>query len=75
LAFGGRGAAFEKHFDYFQEIVIEFIEGCALGMSAGKTWDVADEETGVSITFNDGGKGFHKIIITRLRDERRGDWL
>ena len=41
------------------EIVQQLVNARALGMSARPAWDVADEQPGVGITFDDGSECAH----------------
>ena len=42
----------QEHFDYFSKILVQFIEGFALGMSPRKSRDVANIEPRIRTSFD-----------------------
>jgi hypothetical protein len=65
-----RIAFLEEHFDHFPEIGTQFVEGLALAVRAGKTWHPPHVQTGVRVSFDDGGEVFHDATPLPWDDTR-----
>ena len=61
LRFQFRLTFFKEHRYNFLEILLKLIHVCALRMSSGPTWNVADKYSSVGVAFNDNIVRFHDI--------------
>ncbi|NIM51733.1 MAG: hypothetical protein GTN78_25815 [Gemmatimonadales bacterium] len=53
LRFEGRLAIVRQQFDDLFEIREQFVDRSSLGVGAGPAWDVAHEQPGVGVSFDD----------------------
>jgi hypothetical protein len=54
-----RFAVFEEHLNHLPKIPMQLVQCGTLGMRAGEAGDVADEQAGLGIAFDDGGVRSH----------------
>ncbi len=62
-------AVLQQHGDNFTEVGLQFIKRLRLGMSAGKTRNVTDQQAGVGIALDDRGVIFHAGDIRQKTPE------
>ena len=56
-------AVFQQHAHDLLKVLVEFVEGTALGMRAWKSRDIADKKTGVGAFLNHSRVGFHAYCL------------
>lgn len=64
LAFQGRLAVLQEHRNHLSKIALQFLHRGALGVRAGKTGNIADQQTGIGVAFNDCGVNSHRRTIS-----------
>ena len=57
---------FETEFHDFFEVGVEFVQACALGVSAWETRDYTNVELGFRVPFDIGRKGSHRSHLALL---------